>query len=637
MGRWRAHPGYGWKNARGSTLLAIALFLVAFGALANGGIQLYKRYQGAHKADLTAENIILVETALKEFMERRGRLPCPALMTAPLDDAQFGIENCAGTPSSTGRAGRVVRTGTVPVRTLNLPDNAMTDGWGRRFTYAVTEAMTAAGASAQSDMGAITLVDSSGNSVTATMGGAYYALLSAGEDQRGAYDSEGRLLEACDASSMAGQNCDGDASFVMTSQRSDADGNTYTQTYSYMAGSVAYSWYVSSWSGCNGTCNSGTQTRVVECRDNKNSVVADSFCLSAKPVTSQTCPLPVCAWTAGPWGVCSNTCGSGTQTRSVICERVDSLTVNDSFCDPATEPSDTQACTSFSSCTYSWEIGGWGACSGVCDPTLPPNDPQNGVGEETRSVQCKRSDGTYVADSFCSQPKPDEVQSCSVSCAVHGDCMTPWGVALSEGSSVVAYQESNPTGCSPGCVSEVRVCEKVGGGASKPKLTGSYQYQSCTELCNGSSDCLLPWGGTVADGQSVVAYKEKSVRATQCTSEIRTCNSGVLSGSYEESSCFGIFPGSIDNPLDLCSTCALEDRNEMKGLRRYLLNNDQDSIDQRCKELGYKRGEPTSIYTYSEWCANLDARTKEWNPAKDEWRYRKCQTGNVKSANCYYE
>ena len=53
---------------------------------------------------------------------------------------------------------------------------------------------------------------------------------------------------------------------------------------------------------------------------------------------------------------------------------------------------------------------------------------------------------------------------------------------------------------------------------------------------NGVS-CSLPWGGTIADGQTVTAYQSSS--ASYCYAQVRTCSNGVLNGSYSYQTCNG--------------------------------------------------------------------------------------------------
>ena len=64
-------------------------------------------------------------------------------------------------------------------------------------------------------------------------------------------------------------------------------GNTYTSF-------VAAQWSTSSWSACSSTCGPGTQTRTVTCVDPNGNVVADSYCTSPMPATTQACEGDIC-------------------------------------------------------------------------------------------------------------------------------------------------------------------------------------------------------------------------------------------------------------------------------------------------------------------------------------------------------
>ncbi|MEW5424176.1 hypothetical protein HNS03_19845 [Amorphus sp. 3PC139-8] len=58
-----------------------------------------------------------------------------------------------------------------------------------------------------------------------------------------------------------------------------------------------------------------------------------------------------------------------------------------------------------------------------------------------------------------------------------------------------------------------------------------------------ASTCSLPWGGTIANGESVVAYSGWRENCTggdgvnNCSSQIRVCDNGNLTGSYNKQSC----------------------------------------------------------------------------------------------------
>lgn len=170
-----------------------------------------------------------------------------------------------------------------------------------------------------------------------------------------------------------------------------------TQTCSPPA--VCYGWVTGAFGSCSLTCgnpNTGTQTRLVECRDiTNNVVVANGNCVAAQPSATQSCSPPaVCyGWLSSAWSSCSLTCGaanSGTQTRTNQCRDItNGVNVAAGNCVMA-QPATSQACTPTDHC-FTWVIGGWGACSPVCGP-----------GSQSRTVQCyDTTTSTYVADTGC--------------------------------------------------------------------------------------------------------------------------------------------------------------------------------------------------------------------------------------------
>lgn len=101
------------------------------------------------------------------------------------------------------------------------------------------------------------------------------------------------------------------------------------------------------------------------------------------------------------------------------------------------------------------------------------------------------------------------------------------GQTIAHNSSVTAYLTSN-TGTGELCTAEERFCDNG-------QLAGSYQFASC--VIDQAASCLFN-GQTVADGTSVTAFISSSVNTGEtCTSEIRVCTSGSLSGSATFASC----------------------------------------------------------------------------------------------------
>lgn len=87
-----------------------------------------------------------------------------------------------------------------------------------------------------------------------------------------------------------------------------------------------YQWFASQWSKCSVECGSGVQTRNVLCgKFDKNGIKPDdeSKCeASEKPENSKECDSgKKCEglWFTGPWNDCSKSCGGGKRSRKVLC------------------------------------------------------------------------------------------------------------------------------------------------------------------------------------------------------------------------------------------------------------------------------------------------------------------------------
>lgn len=101
------------------------------------------------------------------------------------------------------------------------------------------------------------------------------------------------------------------------------------------------------------------------------------------------------------------------------------------------------------------------------------------------------------------------------------------GQTLAHGSAVKAFQNSS-VAFGNNCVSEDRVC-------NNGTLTGSYNFASCN--VDAAASCLFN-GQTIAHGASARAYLTSSVAyGSNCAAQDRTCNNGTLTGSYSFASC----------------------------------------------------------------------------------------------------
>ena len=158
------------------------------------------------------------------------------------------------------------------------------------------------------------------------------------------------------------------------------------------------SWIIGDWGNCSESCGGGTQYRSITCPSGK-------VCLGTKPVTSQACNTQACAlkvanWVTGSWSSCSATC-NGSQRRSVTCPS--------GYTCPGAKPSAVQSCNTDCGIAQpqetSWVTSSWSSCSKSC-----------GGGSQTRSVTCPSG---YV----CPGAKPTTSQVCNTQA-----CTASWKV-----------------------------------------------------------------------------------------------------------------------------------------------------------------------------------------------------------------
>lgn len=162
------------------------------------------------------------------------------------------------------------------------------------------------------------------------------------------------------------------------------------------------------------------------------------------------------AWEASAWGSCSNQCGSGTQTRAVICKQPDGTPVADSMCSGA-KPSASQACSESAGCTPCSLPWGGTLAHGSSVQAYNQALPSGACTAQTRVCDQGTLSGSYVN------------RTCSAGCTL------PWGGTITSGSSVNAYYVrfgSKTQPCEHTSTVQNRVC-------NDGTLSGTYTWQSC--------------------------------------------------------------------------------------------------------------------------------------------------------------
>ena len=203
-------------NARqsGFTLIELAIVMTVSALLLVGAARAANVVQQSRQESVTKETQTDIVEALQAFLDKNGRLPCPAPLTALPDSDTFGYEvtdRCnqnagfAGTFRDDGPRGRV-RIGAVPTRSLNIADEKAFDGWGRRMTYAVSAALADATISYDGGNGGIGLVDGGGNPIVTPPDSGVMVVVSHGKSANGAWLRIGSA-RPCNAGRQDGENC----------------------------------------------------------------------------------------------------------------------------------------------------------------------------------------------------------------------------------------------------------------------------------------------------------------------------------------------------------------------------------------------------------------------------------------------
>jgi prepilin-type N-terminal cleavage/methylation domain-containing protein len=193
----------------GFTMLELSVVLIIIGLVTAVGITSGIGVIEGSKRAQTIAKLNTIENALKIYRDRNNRLPCPSNAVLVKTDLNYGVEattpgTCLG--ANFGSAGNVVE-GSIPTKTLNIADDFMYDGWGRKFAYAVdsnatdTDAFSTIGIA---DMCGITVNDASLNPRTT---GAIYALVSFGPDGHGGYLTNGTRMNTGSVNTDVQTNC----------------------------------------------------------------------------------------------------------------------------------------------------------------------------------------------------------------------------------------------------------------------------------------------------------------------------------------------------------------------------------------------------------------------------------------------
>ncbi len=206
------------KFSPGYTYLEMALSLFVLSIMFSAFMTIYVTFSSQNQVAETRTALHTIQTALDQFLLNKGYLPCPASQSAAWGSSSFGAaSNCAASaPAGTvdyGAGSTAIRIGTIPFKALNLSQEITIDSWNNRIAYVVVKSLATDASTfiSTNPSGAISVVDTNGNTIVSS-GGTAYVLISYGPYGKGAYNAAGHQAVAC-GTNKGTENCNNDNVF----------------------------------------------------------------------------------------------------------------------------------------------------------------------------------------------------------------------------------------------------------------------------------------------------------------------------------------------------------------------------------------------------------------------------------------
>lgn len=225
-------------KSKGYTLIELAIVFTIGGVMIASTGSMMLVYMTQAKVSETTMKLERANIALRQYVLNNGKYPCPTSRLLDVTDPNYGYEasaDCTGTLSGvvdTPGNGASVRIGSLPTRTLGLPDDDMLDGWQNRFVYAVTQPLANVDTFVQ-DKGAIYIKDRNDHNIQYPLGSAHYAVISLGADGAGAYTVHGQQFKTCPTGTVQTENCNDDAYFRSVMKTSTNTANAFDDMITY--------------------------------------------------------------------------------------------------------------------------------------------------------------------------------------------------------------------------------------------------------------------------------------------------------------------------------------------------------------------------------------------------------------------
>lgn len=226
----------------GFSLLELSIIIAITGIMMAGLLSLYKSKIEQQRLERMNDNRHAIQKALVDYITDDAlitddytgqRYPCPADPALAPGQAGFGAESVSspdGGCLETGDikkvtvAGMDIFIGALPVITIGLGSDVSYDVHKNQYTYAVSGNLAMLKTMVNTDAtGAIQIIAENGDTI---INGAQFAVISHGQDGKGAYTLSGVRLD-CTSGAKDTENCDDDGVFRSMRITQSEDSNFY--------------------------------------------------------------------------------------------------------------------------------------------------------------------------------------------------------------------------------------------------------------------------------------------------------------------------------------------------------------------------------------------------------------------------